>query len=176
MNARRDTTSKNGQALVELAVALIVIVVLLAALLQIGRLTREHMDALNAARGDAAQSAMASVYTMRIPAPRFLRDWDAGADGARHSRDDTPRDGDPAGVVRHIAEKALPDELERRVSGNPVTALARQVPLIGEYHLVYGRSETRTIELLPVVRHLLYDAESIDIEADAWLVWTQGLY
>ena len=176
MNAVLRSSGRRGQALVEMTVALVVIVVLLAALLQIGRLTRERQDALNAARGDAARFAMSDVYTLQPPPPRYLRDWEVGPDGVRHSRDDVARLGNPAGVRLGIAAKALPDELARRLPANAVSALATRVPTIDEFYLVHGRAESRPIELLPVVRHLLYDAESIVIEENAFLVWTQGIY
>ncbi len=176
MHARSRYVGQNGQAMVELTVALIVIVAILAAMLTLGRLGREHLNALHEARGDAASAAMSAVYTIRIPAPRFLRDWDVGPDRSRHSRDDVALAGDPFAVVQHIATKAHPEDLGARVPGNPVTALATQVPMIFEYRLVSGRARPRTVPLLPIARHLLYDAESVTIEAESWQTWTQGLY
>jgi len=175
MPRRTPRRDRSGQALAELVVALIVILVLFAGLLQIGQLTRAQLNALNEARGDAARLAMSDLYTRRFPGPQFIRDWDVGPDRARHSRDDAARPGDPGLVRLQIVAHARPDDLAARVPGNPVSDAMTRVPLIDAYALVHGRSETRTVPLMPVVRHLLYDAEAIDINADAWLVWTQRL-
>jgi hypothetical protein len=46
-------------------------------------------------------------------------------------------------------------------------------------HLLFGLVEGRaddTVELWPVVRRLLYQADSVDIEGRVWLVWTKGIY
>lgn len=166
---------RGGQAMLEFVIALVAILVLVAGLLQIGRLTRVQLNALNEARADAARLAMSDVYTRRIPGPQFLRDWDVGPDRARHSRDDIPRPGDPGLVRLMILAHAKPDELAARVPDNPVSGLMNRYPLIDGYALVHGRAEPRTVPLLPVMRHLIYNAEAIDIGADAWLVWTQRL-
>jgi len=175
MDRCRTSKGRRGQAFVEFTVALVAITAILAALLTLGRLGREHLNALHEARGEAAARAMAQAYITELPYPRFLRDWEEGPDRARHSRDDVPRYGDPGAVRLHIAAKAKPDELGARVSPNPLTALATQEPMIYEYRLVSGRARPRTIPLLPVARHLLYNAEAVTIEADAWMTWTQGL-
>jgi hypothetical protein len=175
MNPRQNSSSRRGQALVELAAAMIVIVAILAAMLTLARLGREQLDALHEARAEAAGAALAPTYAMRLPAPRYLCDWDEGPDGARHSRDDAAQAGDPYAVVRHIAAHAHPEELDFRLPDNPLTALATREPMIFEYRLVSGRARPRTVELLPVARHLLYDAESVTIEAEAWLTWMPGL-
>lgn len=171
----RDRDPRGGQALLEFVIALVAILVLVAGLLQIGRLTRVQLNALNEARADAARLAMADLYTRRVPGPQFLFDWDIGPDRARHSRDDIPRPGDPGAVRLMILAHAKPDELAVRVPNNPVSNLMNLYPLIDGYALVQGRAEPRSVPLLPVMRHLIYDAEAIDIRADAWLVWTQRL-
>ncbi len=172
---RAPRRHRSGQALAELVVAMIVILVLFAGLLQIGQLTRAQLNALNEARGDAARLAMSDLYTQRFPGPQFIRDWDVGPDRARHSRDDVALAGDPGLVRLQIVSHAKPDELAQRVPGNPVSDMMTRYPLIDAYALVHGRSEPRTVPLMPVVRHLLYDADAIDIKADAWLIWTQRL-
>lgn len=171
----RARDPRGGQALLEFVVALVAILVLVCGLLLIGRLTRVQLNALNEARADAARLAMAELHTRRVPGPQFLFDWDVGPDRARHSRDDIPRPGDPTAVRLMILVHAKPDELAVRVPNNPISNLMNLYPLIDGYALVHGRAEPRSVPLLPVMRHLIYNAEAIDIGADAWLVWTQRL-
>lgn len=166
---------KRGQALAELVVALVAILVLTAGLLEIGRLSRARLDAVNEARAEAASRAMSSELILSVPGARFLRDWEAGRDGVRHSRDDAYRLGDPGAVRFSVAAKARPEELEAVAGANPISALMTIEPFMSAHALVRGRSETRTIPLMPVTRGLLYNAESVDIESEAWLVWTQNL-
>jgi hypothetical protein len=47
--------------------------------------------------------------------------------------------------------------------------------VVSGFDLVHGRVQSDRIELLPVVRHLLYDAEEIRITSDAWLTWTREI-
>lgn len=171
-----DRNARSGQALAEIVVALVAILVLVAGLLEIGRLSRARLDAVNEARAEAAGRAMSDVLILSVPGPRFLRDWEAGRDGVRHSADDTYRLGDPGAVRWSVAAKSRPEDLEAVAGENPVSSLMTVAPFVSAHALVRGRSQPRTIPLMPVTRGLLYNAEFVEIESEAWLVWTQNLY
>ena len=68
---------------------------------------------------------------------------------------------------------AQPADLGSRVPTNHISALATTPVLIDEFYLTHGHIKSEPVPLLPVIRSLLYDAESIEVQADSWLVWTR---
>lgn len=175
--ARRTRSDpRAGQAIAEFAVALVAMLALLAGLLQIGRLTREHLAVANRARASADRYAMADDYTLALPGPRYIRDWEPGADQAPYSRDDQNRLDDSALFSANVIVHSHPELLNAVAPSNRVSALSGSVLVADAFELVRGSERSDPIPLLPVARHLFYDAESIVVEADAWSVWTKGIY
>ncbi len=168
--------ARSGQAIVELTVALVAVMVLVAALLQIGTLSRVHLDTINNAREEAAMFAVASQYGSVIPGPAYLATWTAGLDGATYSRDDAPVSGNAQGIRDTVLDTARPGALAALRPGNAVSEAAFQSPLVQHFDLVHGRDTSPPQALLPVVRSLLYRRDIITLDADAWMVWTQGIY
>lgn len=178
MNGRtsiRDARARGGQALIEMTVCLVAILAILAALLQIGLLSRVHLDTIGEARGAAAQYAISDVYQSMQPSAEMIQAWDEGDDGRRYSRDDEAAVGGSQFLRQHVLPVAHPDELHRHVPGNRFFNLQYNDPAADEFEFVRGTSESRPVPLLPVVRHLLYNAESIRLEAQSVLVWTKGI-
>lgn len=166
-----------GQAIVEFVVGLVAILAVTAALLQVIRLAREHADAMNRAREDAARNAMSDVYMAPVlPGPRYIRDWTAGPDGSDYSRDDVPVTASPDGVSSLIIARARPEELAEFIPDNELSAMADPAGVLPGIHLVRGGHQSEPVPLLPVVRRLLYNADSITMEGEAYLVWTKGIY
>jgi len=164
---------REGQAMAELIIALVVFMVLVAGIIQIGTIGVRHTKVMNEARRKAAVDAMGGLSP--FSGPEFMADRTEGQDRVRYSRDDGYIEGDVANFQRGIVEYADPDDLERQRPGNIVSAVAQSTfP-----HLLFGMVEGRaddSVELWPVVRHLLYDADSVEIEGRAWLIWTKGIY
>jgi hypothetical protein len=166
---------RDGQALIEMTVALVAILAILAALLQIGLLSRVHLDTIGEARGNAAQYAISDVYQSMQPSAEMIQAWSEGDDTRRYSRDDEAALGSSQFLRQHVLPVAHPDELHRRVPGNRFFSLQYNDPAVEEFEFVRGTSESRPVPLLPVVRHLLYNAESIHLEAQSVSVWTKGI-
>jgi hypothetical protein len=168
---------RSGQAMVELLAGLVALVVLFAGLLQIVSLTRARTDALVAARSQAGQQAVAGA--VNPVTPDYIAYWQSGRDNSPYSADDTFTQANASEFRNVIIDKtvydpgqwalidAVPDNRfsDIRISGNPVA----------EIGLIRG-SESRTVPLIPTIRSLVYDAQSITIECEVWLPWTRGIY
>ena len=167
---------RRGQALLELTAALVVILVLAAGLLQIGRLSMVQLQTMCEARGEAAACEMNERFVSDLPGPAFIADWTKGKDNSYYSADDEVVDGNPATVKQGIIPYAKPDRLRALVPGNRISNLAVTDPTAQQFDIVKGHAESKAVELFPVVQHLLYQKESIKLKEDAFMVWTKGIY
>lgn len=168
----RPRSASSGQAMVEMAVALIVIMVVLVALLQIGALCRVHSRTMAYARHEVAGHVIGNDFTRPLIV-RYILNWRAGRDKVTYSRDDTPVVGTPSG---QIARYARDGELEALLPGNPVSSFAVNPNPGNNFALVRG-THSAGAPILPVARRLLYsDSPRIDVRSEAWLTWTGGLY
>lgn len=157
----------------ELLIALVVLLVLCAGIIQLGTLCLRHGAAMQESRRKAAVLALDTVSP--YSAPHFMSDRQEGNDGVRHSKDDGFAYGDVNAFLSGLPVYADPNELEQFVPGNIVSDMAgSQFP-----HLLFGLvkgSEKEEVALWPVVRRLIYDADSVEVEGNTWLIWTKGVY
>lgn len=171
----RPCRARSGQALMEMVVALVAVAVVVAALLQITALSRAHLQMINAARAEAAMYAMAPEYRSGAPMADLIVNWELGPDGRPMTADDRAVVTGAGGVRSRVLRHARPEELNRVVPGNPVTAAAWNDPLPAAFGLVRSVQLSDPVPMIPIARHLLYDAESIRVEGDATTVWLQGI-
>lgn len=168
---------KDGQAITELMVGLVAIVVLLAGLVQIATIAKRHTDAMVKARKDAGRLAMQSGRPASAAA--YLEDWDVAADGKRYTRDDDPIDGDPGDFNSYIVDKAAQNavgwDILDSAQHDDIPRLRNSAIPATQFGLVEGHAED-TVELFPVFRHLIYAADAINIECRVWQTWTTGIY
>ena len=167
--------SRAGQAIVEMVVGLVAILVVFAGFLQLGRMAHEHTKIMMEARAEAGEFALAQTYALQAPAPQYLYTWGVGDDGRRDSRDDKPMFALTKDVRDDLLAHSKPDQLGGAVGENPVTRAYDDDALLDVFSLVHGREESEDIPLYPVVRHLLYDADSIRLESDVWLSWARSI-
>jgi len=172
---RRRRGGRSGQALIELTIALVAILAILGALLQVGVLSRVHLSVMDEARANAGRMAIGDIYQSVAPSAQMIREWDIGPDGRRYSRDDRAVAGDGAFLRQTILPVARPDELHRHIPNNRVFSLHYNEPVAEEFQFVRGTASSRSVELIPVVRTLLYRADSIRLDAEAVSVWTRGI-
>ncbi len=167
--------SRQGQALIEMTVALVAILAILAALLQIGILSRVHLETINEARGHAAQYAIGDTYQSMTPSAQIIQSWSEGDDNRRYSRDDASAIGSGLFLRQNVLPVGRPDQLQHYVPGNRFYRLQYNDPIAEEFEFVRGTYESDPVPLLPVVRHLLYNAETIRLESESVTVWTKGI-
>lgn len=176
-SAFRIFSSRSGQALVEMTVALVGILAIFAGLLTIAHLGSARSTAMLQARYEAGQYALAPVQLSEAPSPMFIHDWNPGTDRRRHSADDQAQIADPSvavGVLMQPSHPAFGDTLETFVPGNNVSALDR-TSFMDSIGLVHARATSNNVSLLPAVQHLIYGAESIRIDADVTMTWSRGI-
>jgi hypothetical protein len=166
-----------GQAMIEVMVGLVALIVLIAGLLQVASLTRARTDAMAAAREEAGGLALLDYPVSDIP--DYIGEIDAGADGRTYSYDDE-RSGANAGafdaiiVDRTVSDSSEWDVLEE-LPNSPFSDLHGAMMPAAAFGLVKGDA-SETVTLLPAVRSLLYQANEINIECDVWMTWTRGIY
>ena len=170
-------SADSGQAVVEMAVALIAIMVLVTAVIQAGLICRKHSETMAIARREVAGLVVASEH-IRPLAGGYILDWHVGADGRAYSSDDHPlmgsSFGEEAGVLHDYAN---PVALEAWSPGNRFSRLSFAASLVDEFALVRGY-HSGNARNMPVTRRLIYNnhSDTINVKSDAWLVWTGGLY
>ncbi len=166
---------RSGQALLELTIALVAIMVIVAGMIQIGRLGLAYLDTIHQARSLAAQYSMSDVYQTMVPPAQWIQEWHEGPDGRRFSRDDVPTIGSSHALRQFVLPVAHPAELRRQVPTNRFSALQYAQEPIEEFDLVRASARSRPVPLLPVTRHLIYRADFIRVESEAVLTWTKHI-
>lgn len=157
----------------ELVIALVVLLVVVAGVIQVGTLGLRHMKVVNEARREAAVQAMGDDAP--FAAPRYIADRREGGDATRYSRDDDYSVGDVSAFLAGIPAYADPDVLAAHRPDNVVTEMAGSAFPHLLFGLVEGQEED-SVPLWPIVRNLLYGADSVNVRGEAWLTWTKGLY
>jgi hypothetical protein len=168
---RQRRRARAGQAIAEFVVGLIALVVLFMGMLQIQYLAHNHTKALNDARAQAGQDALQTPYILRYNVPRWIGDWNNGRDNVIYSQDDTVVSGNPGSVTAGIVSHAHPTDLSTYAPGNELSAAANTATLIDGLMLTHGRERSPPVAMFPIIKHLVYDTDSITMQGDAWLTW-----
>jgi hypothetical protein len=169
---RQRRGAQSGQAMAELVVGLIALVVLFMGMLQIQYLAHAHTKALNDARAQAGQDAMQTPYLLRYSVPQWIGDWTKGRDNIIYSQDDAALAGNANGAVVGIVSHAHPTDLATYAPGNEISAASTAASLIDSLMLTHGREKSPPVEMFPITRHVVYGVDSITMQGDAWLTWT----
>jgi hypothetical protein len=174
---RQHHSDENGQAMVELVIAMVAILAVCAGLLQVSTLTKAQTDALFEARKKASEHVFSDA--MPMGSPEYIRYWKEGPDGKAMTADDLTTAANGSQFAATIVEKSVataddwpiiekaPDDVFLQLHGNAMP--------ITKFGLVGGEA-TRSVDLIPAVQHLLYRADSIDLESKVWMTWTRGIY
>jgi len=166
--------------MVEVIVGLVAILAIMSGLLQIAGLTRAHTAVLVEARREAGQAALLGLGSgPPLSAPHYIMDWQEGLDGKRLTRDDTFTMASSVPFDDGIVERAAPDpqgwELLHSVPEDALPRLHNHANPVSLFGLVRGHAEA-CVPLLPAVQHLLYAADTIEVESEVWMTWTRGIY
>ena len=164
--------ARAGQALAELVAGLLALVVIFMGMLQIEYLAHAHTKALNDARAQAGQDAMQSPYLLRYNVPNWIGDWTTGRDKIIYSQDDQQVPGNPGIVTVGVVSHAHPSDLSTYAPGNEISAASTSATLLDGLMLTHGREKSPPVDTFPIIRHVVYGADSITMQGDAWLTWT----
>ena len=162
-----------GQAVVELVIALVCILLLVSGLLQFTIMasadTETRAEATANASADAAGGGLSSSF-------QPIRDWQRGPDTFTMTRDDVAVAGSLGAVRSAIAGKTAPDGdwsslLRARSIDIRELALTDASTSFG---FVHAHSE-RQIETIPAAA-ILFGLRNPTIANDVWMVKVDGLY
>ena len=169
----RTWGDQRGQALTELVVALVAIMVITAGLLQLSLLGVMHTGAMSEARRRAGAAAMQDAGS--LSGPEYIAARTEGSDGMAYTRDDGRTLASVDDLQRRLVAYSHPDSLGQQVNSNSFTVMSQnQFPYLG-FGLVEGKKDDR-MALVPVIRSLVYRADEVEVEGKAWLTWTKGIY
>ena len=161
----------SGQAMIEFVVAILLVVIILAGLLQFVELAGIKGLLLAAIRREAGEQALGQRIVLSA-APIYILDWEAGADQIRHTADDTSDRGlagntlQAAVVDRSVANPADWSFLnDARNTAIPVLhASSRPLSALGFIHADLAEEVT----LLPAMRDWLIGKETITVGTELW--------
>jgi len=166
--------SRSGQALIEFMVGIVAVIVLLGGAIQIGRISTERTRAMQQATRSAHQLALfgddASAYV-----PPYMVNWMVGNDERRHSTDDRRIVGSGNAVMNAADQIAQSQRLREQGVDHPMTALPDSAAVLASTDFVRGTSASLGIPVLPVIRNYVYRANSLSVDASAFMVWSGGL-
>ena len=163
-----------GQAMVEFMVGLVVVLVLLAGLIQIGQLAHAHTRTMIAARAAAGRLAMSATPPVSDNA-QLVSGWVPGPDQRRYTPDDMAIAASNAATLpgELVAQARL--DLVPDAPPNALATLAASPNPAGKFFLVKGNA-SESVPILPVIRRLVYPRPEMEVESDAWMIWTKGIY
>jgi len=179
LSLRYSFGEQTGQAMIEFLFGLVGIVVLIAMLIQIRMISTEETGMVVAMRNDVAE-----IYRQRSgPAPdaEFLSGWDTGSDGMRYTLDDAPESGDAGTLMNDLEQGMKLGDLQSmldphyalneyvQINNSPAGGLSESMTI---FH-VSGRTDS--IEILPVVRKLVLDIDTLEIAHDIYMPSIQNL-
>ncbi|MGI6087047.1 MAG: TadE/TadG family type IV pilus assembly protein [Kiritimatiellia bacterium] len=164
-----------GQAMVELAVGLLAMMALLGALIQIGRLAHARSRTMMEARAAAGALGLADTNMAGIIAGEYIYNWHVGRDSHAYTRDDVPltANGDAEAVQAAVTASGMAGAPAPPI--NPFRHLAAVVYPGRDFALVHS-AESESVDVLPIVRRLVYDDDTIVVSSRAWMVWMGGIY
>lgn len=169
-----------GQASVEFAVGLLLMLIVLTGIIHVSRMGRTSLFLHAVLRGEAGKDAMSALSSS---SPAYISDWQEGSDGIRFTADDQPlRNGtmlpSTLGLLtqysvenpddwRYVAaDTRLPVSMFSLYS-SPIMATA-----VGFVHA----EETLHVPVDTVIRQLIYNKDVVTIKEEVWMPLMGGLY
>jgi hypothetical protein len=172
--------SRSGQAMIEVIVGLVAMVVLIAGLIQIVKLTRAQTEAMIDAR--EMVGALAFDDDPLSAFPGYIEDVEVGPDGRTYTGDDTTSDANAGEFDTRIVRRLVSPDNEANewdtldaLPSSAFTSLHESLAPSTEFGLLRGQAST-TIPTDPAIRQLLYNADEIEVECEVWMTWTRGIY
>ncbi len=173
----------SGQALIELCVCLVAIVVVLAGLLQLTTLTMMQTETMMEARAEAASAAMAEIAL--VPSVPYIKTWtesprNAEGDDVRYTADDEASTiKNTESFFNTMPDKSVSDASEWNVfedDQNPFVTMHSSRGIPSSYFGLVKGDASATTNILNAFRSLIYSNDSITINSEVWMTRTKGIY
>jgi hypothetical protein len=166
---------KIGQAMVEFLCGLVGICVIISVLLQINVISREHMIAVLSARSQMGD--LLSYSSTGSSDADYLSGWSEGTDEYQYSEDDESETGSAVDFTGALAtaisnEAFEVDFLAPYFQTNLISDICEAgSDVVDLFGVNMVEEETDSIELLPFVRNLVYDADDITLKYKVYMPW-----
>ncbi len=162
--------SRSGQAMIEFALALLVVVIVVAGFFQLMEIVGARGDILRSIRSETGKKALSPG--LLLDRPDYIREWKEGEDEFRHTADDESVGGSisvtlGAGVVEH----SVSDSGDWTYLGNAVNsdfASLRGGLSAAALGLVHEK-ETEKIYLMPAMRNWIIGKEYVLVGSELWM-------
>jgi len=174
------TPTENGQAMIEFAAGLLVLMLLIISFIHVSKLSLSSLGIHGEIRADAGMEAMQSTLAV---SPEAISDWESGKDETRFTADDERQKNQPAAasiigaVVSHSAQAEADWQHVSEMSVLPFSMVTlEQSPnlttLMGAVH----QSKTDRVNVDAFIRHFVYNKETVAIKEEIWMPLMGGLY
>ena len=177
MHTEKMSHARDGQAMIELVIALVAMVTLVAGLLLIADLGMAQTRTMVEARREAGRLAL--QYLPVVSQPEYILDWNEGLDGKPLTHDDEPLKDSHIPFNNLIVDMSAADEDQWPVldsaTNSLLPGLRNHWDPVSVFGLVRGY-ESETVPLMSAVQSLFYRADEIEIESEVWMGYTRGIY
>ncbi len=165
-----------GQAMIEFVIAILMVVIVIAGVLQFVELAGVKGDLLAQIRSEAGEEAFGNRISLTTP-PIYILDWQAGNDEIRHTADDTLDRGLAGNTLQQAVvnrSTAQADDWryvdEAKSYAIPVLhASTLPMSALGFIH-VEAQEE---VTLLPAMRDWIIGKESVTVGTELWFPMLQ---
>ncbi|GEM_PF-789735 len=177
MAAHSCPHSKRGQAVVEFCVGIVCMLIVIGGILQLGKMGIARTDArVQATARATSRSMMSQDEAGGLSLPPYLRRISEGGDSYSYSEDDVKIGGDEQALYDRVARKMHPDSVGLYAPGSDVAGMSDPTEMMLGMGLVQGLGYELNIPVLPIVRKLIMDDNSVDIQVQVWMTRTGEMY
>lgn len=174
MATRQGSRSKSGQAVIEFCIGLIAVIAIFGGLMQLGMLGLIRMENRVDATRRASEFSMADLQVSSLPT--YLARVTDGPDTFSYSEDDTRSSGNALEAYERVGQRLRPDLVRSYAPDSPIAGMTASREMLDAMGFVRGTASEYGIPVLPVVRHLIYDADEIDLVSEVWMTRLGGIY
>jgi len=172
----RHAEAKSGQAIIEFCIGLIAFLAVVGGMFQLGRLGLARLDTRVEATRIATERSMRSEAETGLYAPSYISRVSAGADEYSYSVDDVSIRGNADEAYERIVERMAVDRVRAHAPDSPVAEMNDAFEMRAGMGFVQGVGSRFNIPILPVVRSLLFNQTSVDIQTQVWMTRTGDIY
>jgi Flp pilus assembly protein TadG len=173
-------STQKGQAMIEFAAGLLVLLLLIIGFVHISKLALTSLGIHGEIRADAGMAAMQSTLT---DAPEAISDWESGTDETRFTADDEMQKNQPAAatIMNSLVSHSVKAEgdwerfSEQSVLPFSMVTLSQSpnlTTLMGAVH----ESQTERVTVDPFIRRFSYNKPEVAVQEEIWMPLMGGLY
>lgn len=168
--------SRSGQAAVEFCIGLVAMMAVIGGIFQLGRLGRARMDARVEATRAATSRSMLDEEVTGLFIPNYIREMHEGPDGYSYSVDDVAVGGNTQDAYDRVVARLRAGAVRQHAPDSPVAEMDDPMEMMMGMGLVAGTGMELNVPVLPVVRRLFFNRDSVDIQVQVWSTRTGDFY